>query len=346
MAACGLDGLLVTHLPNIRYLTGFTGSSGTLLVDHRLEVLFTDFRYETQAAEEVGDRVSIRIARQGLLEELAGRLDEGPAGRRIGFEADSMTVRDRRELGTECGNVSWEAAEGLVESLRMVKDEHEIGRIAAAAALAARCLEVLLEKVQEGATERDLAAELDYQLRREGSEALPFETIVASGPRSALPHATPSERAVQSGDLLLVDFGARVDGYCSDMTRTFVVGAPQGWQVEIHEAVRHALEVAIASVSAGKTAREVDLAARDALEAEGLARFFGHSTGHGIGLEVHEEPRVHRSSQEVLKRGNVVTIEPGVYLPGRGGVRIEEDVLVTDGEPRVITSFPRSLIEL
>ncbi len=341
-----LDGLLVSHLPNIRFLTGFTGSSALLLVEPGIATLFTDFRYEQQASEEVGRSVSLVIARHGLFDELATRLSEELPGRTIGFESSAMTVRDRQEIGVLCSTVVWEATAGLVEELRSVKDPWEQERIAAAVELAESVLTGIVSEIRPRRTERDVAAELEYRLRTAGSGPLPFEPIVAFGPRSALPHARPGDRALQPGDLVLLDFGATVDGYCSDLTRVMVVGPAEAWQRELHAAVDEACGRAIETVSAGVPACVVDAAARDYLAGLGLADRFGHSTGHGLGLEVHESPRVHRQEDAPLAAGNVVTIEPGVYLPGRGGIRIEQDVVVEADGCRVLGEASTELLEI
>lgn len=346
LPAAGLDGLLVGNLTNVRYLSGFSGSSGQLLMLPERSVLFTDFRYEEQVADEVDPAIDVRISRNGLLEEVAAFLDERGLSGRLGFEPESTTVRDRYELGELCDRVTWETAPTWVEALRVRKDGPEIDAIERAARVGEAALEDVLGIVAEGVTERALAAELDYRLRLAGSGPPAFETIVASGPRSALPHASPSDRTLSRGDLVLFDFGATVDGYCSDMTRTFVLGPAADWQREVHGAVASALETASASIEAGVTARQVDGAARDVLRTAGLADRFGHGTGHGIGLEVHEAPRIHRRSDDVLQAGSVVTVEPGVYLPGRGGIRIEDDVVVEDAGSRILTRFSRDLLEL
>ena len=341
-----LDGLLVSHLPNIRYLTGFTGSSALLLVEPGVATLFTDFRYEIQAREEIGPSVALAIISDGLFDELALRLSEEPPGRRIGFEPAAITVRDRQELGTRCGTVVWDAAGAPVEEMRSVKDPWELDRIEAAVGLAEHVLSDIVSEIHVGRTEIEIAAELEYRLRRAGSDSLPFEPIVAFGPRSALPHARPGDRRLRAGDLLLLDFGARVDGYCSDLTRVMVAGPAESWQRELHAAVDEACSRAIAAISAGVSASTVDASARDYLAELGLADRFGHSTGHGLGLEVHESPRVHRLEERPLAAGNVVTIEPGVYLPGRGGIRIEQDVVIEADGCRVLGESSTGLLEI
>lgn len=341
-----IDAILISHLPNIQWLTGFTGSSAFLLVEPGSATLITDFRYRTQASDEVGDGVAIRITETDLFAEVARCLGDGASGPRVGFEDQSLSVRDRRALGESCGAVLWEPSGSLVDGLRVSKDPAEIESIGRAVRLAEDALRDLLGFVREGVSEQELAAELVYRLQLSGSESLPFDPIVASGPRSALPHAHPTGRLLCEGDLLLIDFGARVDGYCSDMTRMAVLGRPADWQRTIHGVVLTAVHAAVAATEAGVPAREVDRAARDVIVEAGYGDHFGHGTGHGVGLEVHEGPSVNARSRDVLESGGVVTIEPAVYLPGRGGVRLEEVVVVGEADRTVLTRFPLELIEL
>ena len=341
-----IDGLLVSHPPDLRYMSGFTGSSGLLLVEPGLATLFTDFRYEEQARDEIDPWISLVIADGGLFDVLARRLAERPPGSRIGFDPGVTSVQDRFELGNRCGTAIWDPVTHAVAELRSVKDAGELQSLEEAVLLAEMAFDETLERLRPGMTEQEIAAELVYALRRSGSGPLPFEPIVASGPRSALPHATPGARVVESGDLVLLDFGARVNGYCSDLTRVLVLGQAASWQRDLHEAVNEACLRAIGVAEAGVPACEVDAAARDYLAELGLADRFGHSTGHGIGLEVHEAPRVHRREERPLAAGNVVTIEPGVYLPGRGGIRIEQDVVIEVGRHRTLGRSSTNLIEI
>lgn len=338
-----LDGLLVSDLASVRWLSGFSGSSAFLLVEPGSATLITDFRYTTQATEETAGEVAIRIAASDLFGALADCLDESGPGRRIGFEDHDLTVRDRHALGESCAGTVWEPAGPLLRELRTRKEETEIEAIGRAVGIAEAALEDLAAIVEPGMRESDLAAELVYRLRLRGSESVPFEPIVAAGLRSALPHATPGESRLQAGDLLMVDFGAVVHGYCSDMTRVFTVGPSAPWQVELHSVVLEALDRAVSATAAGVAAREVDRAARSVIDSAGFGDRFGHGTGHGVGLEVHEIPRINARSSDRLEVGNVVTIEPGVYLPGRGGVRLEELVLVEEDGCRVLTSYPLAL---
>ncbi len=348
LAERGAEAMLVTHPPNVRYLTGFTGSSGFLLGSIiGTPVLVTDFRYEEQAGREVPESVRIHIHRDGWIAAVASIVEDSGATR-IAFEADRLSVADFRRLRDAVEDREWVATQGFVAALRAVKRPDEVDRIRAAAAVAERALEALVETVdwRRETTERAVAARLEYELLLAGSEGAPFAAIVAAGARSSLPHARPSDAPLRPGDFLLLDFGATVGGYCSDLTRTFTIGPAAGWQRELHAAVLDAQRSALEVLAPGAAGVDVDRAAREALERGDLARHFGHSTGHGIGLEVHEEPRLSSRSEDTLEPGNVVTVEPGVYLPGRGGVRIEDDVLVTSSGHEVLTRYPRDLREL
>jgi len=343
-----LDAALVTHLPSVRYLTGFSGSSGVVL-HSRLgsPALITDFRYEEQAAAEVAEPIRVHIAREGWLAGLGEIVEEGGI-ERAGFEPEYLTVLDRDRLSARVPEIEWVPAPGLMTGLRTVKDRDEIERIRMAATVAEGALERLIAAIDwsAGPTEMAVAAHLEFELRSGGSGPLPFEPIVAGGPRTSLPHATPSGRAIGPGDLLLLDFGATVEGYCSDLTRTFVIGSAADWQTDAHAQVLAAQSEAIEAIRPGASAATVDRTARQVLASAEMDVFFGHGLGHGLGLEVHEAPRLSARSDDVLEPGNVVTVEPGVYLPGRGGVRIEDDVAVTRTGCRVLTSAPRDLIAL
>ncbi|HEY4100254.1 MAG TPA: aminopeptidase P family protein [Gemmatimonadales bacterium] len=324
----GADALIVTHLPNIRWLTGFTGSAGVLVISEDHATLITDFRYETQAAAEVGGAATVLIERANLWDRLKRWFESTPPFSAVAYESHATTVRDAERLPTVV-NRALVAAVELVEGFRQVKDDDEVAAIVAAAALAQESLAETIETIRPGDREIDIAARLESALRHRGSQWHPFQTIVASGPRSALPHARSSEKAIARGEFLLIDFGAQVDGYCSDITRTFAVGAPDGRQREIYEIVRQAQARAIAGLHSGLTGREGDALARDLIAARGHGPEFGHSLGHGLGLEVHEAPRLAVTAEAILPAGTVVTVEPGIYLAGWGGVRIEDDVWLT-----------------
>ncbi|UCF18534.1 MAG: aminopeptidase P family protein [Gemmatimonadota bacterium] len=329
LAERGLAGLVVTHLPNVRYLTGFSGSSAWLLVGRDMALFATDGRYEQQAQEELATEaeLEVSIARDGQLGAVAERAAKEYAGSEVGFEARHLVYGDWEKL-REGGAVEWTATTGLVEGLRAVKDDTEIEMIRRAADIAVSALRDTLPLVKGGVTERELAAELDYRMIRRGAEGPAFDTIVASGQRTALPHAQTSARRIRSGDLLLWDFGARWNGYCCDLTRTFVIGEPDARQTGVYLSVVAAHEAASQNLREGVPGREVDGAVRRVFGSEGLEDRFAHSTGHGLGLEVHESPRLSRQSEEALVRHMVVTVEPGLYFPGWGGVRIENDYVV------------------
>ncbi|AMW05068.1 M24 family metallopeptidase [Gemmatimonas phototrophica] len=341
-----LDGLLVTALPNIRYLTGFSGSSALLFVTARECVLFTDFRYETQVGDEVGGAATVRIEPTSLWTGLWPAI-VGMAGvERIGFESAHLMHRDFARLLEQGSRWQWRPAIELVETLRAVKDPGEVAAIERAVQMAQTALEHTLKELVPGLTETAVAGRLERHLRETGSEAFPFPSIVASGPRSALPHARAADRLLAKGDLVLLDFGAVADGYCSDITRTVVLGSASAEQREVYDIVLEANIRASGAVRAGMLGMAADAVARDYIAACGYGEAFGHSLGHGIGLEVHESPRLARTVDAPLATGMVVTIEPGIYRPDWGGVRIEDDVLITDAGARVLTGFPRQLLEI
>jgi Xaa-Pro aminopeptidase len=347
-----LDGLLVTHLPNIRYLCGFTGSAGALLITEGKSVLFTDGRYTAQARAEVqGARVAIR--RKAPLVAVAEWLttNRRSLGRkqpwRLGIEGEHLTVAGRGRLaGALPSDVRLREAPPLVEEARMVKDTEEIERLRAAVLLGASLFDGTLKVIRPGVREDEVAAEMEYAARRRGAEQMSFETIVASGERSALPHGRASEAPIPAEGFVVCDFGVILAGYCSDMTRTVYVGRPSEEARGVFESVREAQQAAVEAVRPGVSVGEVDRAARKLLHKKHLSKFFTHSTGHGVGLEIHEAPRVAAGQTEVLHPGMVITIEPGVYVPGKWGVRIEDMVVVTDKGCEVLTPTSRELITI
>lgn len=341
-----LDALLVTSLPNIRYLTGFSGSSALLAVSARDCVLLTDFRYATQVEEEVGAAATVRIEPSNLWAGLWPLLTSWTGVERVGFESAHLLHRDFTRLLEKGARWQWRPTVDLVETLRAIKDDSEVACIERAIVVAETALQRTLDALHPGLTETAVAGILERHLRECGSEAFAFPTIVASGPRSALPHARAADRLLQRGDLVLIDFGAVVDGYCSDITRTVVLGPATARQREIHGIVAEANAAASGAIRVGMTGMAADAVAREYIDARGHGAAFGHSLGHGIGLEVHEAPRLARTVEAPLAAGMVVTVEPGIYLPDWGGVRIEDDVLLTASGPRVLTGFPRTLLEL
>ena len=342
-----LDGVLLNSPPNIRYLTGFSGSSALVFVTVRGDVVFvTDFRYQTQVADEVGDIARILIEPQSLWTGLWQALPDYAYVEVAGFESAHLLHRDFQRLLDAGARWQWRPSVDAVEGLRERKDPDEVAAITDAAGVATRALERTLPAVRAGMTELEVAGVLERALRDEGSEAFPFPSIVASGARSALPHAGSSPKAIVRGDFLLLDFGAATRGYCADVTRTVVVGTADGQQREVYEIVQSANATASANVRAGLRGKDADALARDYIERRGYGDAFGHSLGHGLGLEVHEAPRLARTADQVLAVGAVVTIEPGIYRPGWGGVRIEDDVHLGPDGPAVLTHFTRELLEV
>jgi Xaa-Pro aminopeptidase len=345
-----LDGLLVTHLPNIRYLCGFTGTSGVLAIPETGSVFFTDGRYSEQARAEVkGSRVV--IARKPPLaaaaEWLAENKNKGKKPRRLGIESEHLTVAARSQLASLLRhNFRLRETRGLVERARMIKDTDEIALLQAAAVLGASLFDRALEVIRPGVTENEVAAEMEYAARRSGAEQMSFPTIIAAGKRSALPHGRASAAAIPSRGFVVCDFGVILTGYCSDRTRTVHVGRPTDQARGMYEAVREAQAAAIETVKAGASVGEVDQAARKILKQRGLERHFTHSTGHGVGLEIHEPPRIASGQTEVLCPGMVITIEPGVYVAGTGGVRIEDVVVVTERGCEILAPTSKELITI
>jgi Xaa-Pro aminopeptidase len=347
LATTRFDALLISHLPNIRYLCGFTGSAGLLLVEEGGSVFFTDVRYDTQAREEVKG-AKVIIARKAPLaavgERIAARRTK-TRGWTIGIEADHLTVSERKRLADLLpSKVRLRDASSVVERSRMVKDEEELGRIRAAVKLGASLFDRALEVLRPGVKESDVAAEMEYAARRAGAEEMSFPTIIAAGVRSALPHGRASEQPIIAGGFVVCDFGVILGGYCSDQTRTVWVGPVPGEARRAYEAVREAQQAAIDAVRPGSRVGDVDAAARKVLRKAGLARYFTHSTGHGVGLEIHEAPRVAAGQPEVLRPGMVITIEPGVYFPGKWGVRIEDMVAVNQGGCEVLTPTSKDFL--
>jgi len=359
LAALGLDGLVVTNPTNIRYLSNHAGSAGTLVVTHSEVHLLIDFRYEESVRSVQASDAACPGLRtwpvpasydEALIDMLSGLMM--PA--KLGIEAAHLTVARKEWLertSTSRGlALTWTSTERVVEQPRLVKDASEIATLRDAAARITGVAESAFRSIRSGVTEREVAGSIEMAMRAAGYERLAFDTIVASGPNAALPHYRAGTRILKPGDLVVLDFGGVLDGYCSDLTRTVSVGAPTPDALRLHAAVRDAQRAAIEAVKPGVPATSVDRAARGLLESRGLGEAFGHGTGHGLGLDIHEEPRVgpprSHSASVQLEPGMVFTIEPGAYLPGMGGVRIEDDVLVTGDGCDVLTSVPRELLAL
>lgn len=344
----GIDALLVTHLVNVRYLTGFTGSAAIVLLGPDGLLFVTDGRYRDQAAEQLaaaGVEAHIHVGLTGGAQK--EYLREAAAGiARLGLEAESVTWAQQRRFATEWFTASeLIPTEGLVEGLRRTKDAGEVARMAEAARIADDALATVRPRLAEGPTEREVALDLDFEMRRLGAAGSSFETIVASGPNGAKPHHRPSDRRIGPGELVVIDFGAVVDGYCSDMTRTLCVGEPASpVAARMVEVVAESQRAGVEAVRAGVEAKAVDEVCRAIIAEAGWADAFLHSTGHGVGLDIHEMPRVGSTSTDTLGAGWVVTVEPGVYLPDHGGVRIEDTVVVTDDGCTVLTNAPKTLV--
>ena len=336
-----VGGVLFLNLKNIRYLVGFSGSDGALVVSGKKTVLLVDGRYTTQAGRETRgiDVVQYKEKAEGIVSVCS---DLGV--RVLGFEASSITCDFYRTLLKKLKDVRLRClTEDHLGGLRAVKDGGEVRQIRKAVAIATRALKATLPLIRPGVQERDIALELDYRIKKEGADALSFDTIVASGSNGALPHARPGSRKIKKGDFLIIDYGAVYRGYHSDETCTFAVGPVGKRQKEAYAAVKEAHDRAIEAVRAGAECREIDGIARRTLESKGLGKYFTHGTGHGIGLDVHEEPRLTVTSNGRLEPGMVITVEPGVYIPGRWGIRLEDSMLVRENGCEILTPFSKDL---
>ena len=334
-----LDALVVTNLVNVRYLTGYTGSNGVAVVARDRRLFLTDFRYMTQAASEVSGFEVVKGER-----DLLGDVAEALSGR-VGFEDGSLSVRRLERLRSLVGDRAELVPAGdLVEALRAVKEPREVEAVRAAAALADEALSAVLERGLAGRTEHDVAVDLEHRMRVLGADAAAFDSIVAFGAHGALPHASPRKETIPADVLVTIDWGAVVDGYCSDCTRTYATGpGVDGEALEVYELVRSVQQASVEEVRAGRDGTAVDAVGRETIAEAGHGEHYGHGLGHGVGLEVHERPTLSPRSNDTLTAGNVVTVEPGVYVPGRCGVRIEDLVVVTDDGCDVLSSLPKDL---
>lgn len=347
LAESTADSLVVTHLPNVFYLTGFTGSAGVVTLKGHRCTLFTDGRYATQAPEETKSAgVKIAIAKGSLL-QAAGHDFGGKSRSRVVFDPAHTTVAALRSLESAAGNkVSWQAESGWIEELRSVKSADEISRLRAAAKLISQVFESVLPIIRPGLRERELAAEIEYKMKKLGAEGPAFDTIVASGKRSALPHARPTERRLKRNELVVLDLGAILARYCSDLTRTVYLGRAPKRIKNWYRAVLEAQEAGREALGEGVECGAADSAARAVLALYGFADYFTHSLGHGLGLEIHEDPRLAAGQKRLLHAGNIVTVEPGVYMEGLGGIRVEDDVLIKKSGVEVLTTATREFLEL
>lgn len=340
LQAEGADVFLISSPVNRRYLTGFTGSAGLVWVSRTKQAILTDFRYLEQVKAECPGWELVRI------ENYIDALDELIKGENVSsivFEEEHVTVKQLRDWQERFSSVELKGRSGWVEQLRMRKTPEEIENIRKAAQIGDEAFAELLPKIKSGISEREVALELEFLMRKKGASGVSFAPIIASGPQSALPHARPGDRIFSWGDFVVLDFGCVFNGYCSDMTRTIVIGEPEEKHLLIYDLVLKAQLEALQAVGPGKTGYEIDAIARDIITEAGYGDYFGHGLGHSLGLEIHESPRLSKIDNTVLEPGMVVTVEPGVYLPGFGGVRIEDLVLVTEDGHEVLTSTFKEL---
>ena len=340
----GIDGFLVTNLPSVRYLSGFSGSNGLCLVGRESSFFLTDFRYEEQSHKEVRG-LRIAIAKDSLFKELGKRkLLRGM--RRVGIEGNYLPVSEYQKLKKAHPRLRFVALADVVEGISAVKDEEEIDLIKKAVRISDKVFSEVLKSIRPGVRELEISAEISFLHKAHGAERDAFETIVASGPRGALPHGIASAKKIRKGEFVTLDFGCVYHGYCCDITRTVSVGEPSKKLREVYRVVAEAQMEAIEAVKPGMSAKDLDAVARRHIGRKGFGRFFRHSLGHGIGLQIHEPPRISPQSSYRLREGNVITIEPGIYLPGIGGVRIEDDVSIIDGKSVVLNKASKELVVL
>ncbi len=342
-----LDAVLVADGANMRYLSGFTGETGYLYLSAGQQTVLTDSRYTLQAQEEASGFEVLEVSREKGYGELLLELSKQEAIGRLGFEDQVMiygTVEKLKEKLPQ--DLEWVALGLELAKLRRVKTQEEIKRIARAEEIGDQAFTYLLGELRPGVTEREIAAKLEYYFKTHGAEGISFPSIVASGLHSAMPHATPSGKRLEKGDFITLDFGCRYEGYCSDMTRTVVLGKANEKQKDIYRIVREAQEAGLGAVRAGVSGAQIDRVARDVIEKAGYGEYFGHALGHSVGLEIHERPALSWLDETILEPGMIETVEPGVYVPGFGGVRIEDLVVVTEEGCRNLTRSPKELVEL
>lgn len=340
----GLGAILVTSPFNRRYLSGFTGSAGYLVITEDKAQLITDFRYVEQGAEQASE---FEVVRHGasILDEVSNQLRKSKVNK-VGFEKQFVSYSLYEDLRKSSEDIEWIGIAGFIEEIRMVKTAEEIATIKQACRIADHTFAHIIKYIKPGITERDISMELEFHMRKQGATSSSFDIIVASGERSALPHGVASDKVIQNGELITLDFGAYYKGYVSDITRTIAVGEPPEKLREIYQIVLDAQMAGVTKIKPGLTGKQADALTRDVISEAGYGEYFGHSTGHGIGLEVHEGPGLSSKSDLVLKPGMVVTVEPGIYISKLGGVRIEDDVLITEDGCEILTQSPKNLIIL
>lgn len=338
-----LDGLIITNPYNRRYMTGFTGSAGLALITKDEQIFLTDFRYTEQAAEQA---VGFEIVqhKQSIIKELAEQIKKRSL-KKIGFEQDNLTYSDYQNY-EDAIEATLIPTSQIVETIRMIKTDEELDIMYQAAEIADLAYDHILKTVEPGMTEIEVSNALEFSMRENGATSSSFDTIVASGYRSALPHGVASTKKIAKGELVTLDFGALYNGYCSDITRTFAVGEISEQLAEIYHTVLEAHLAGLANIKAGMTGKEADAFSRDYIKEKGYGEYFGHGTGHGLGLEVHEEPRLSPTGKVLLAENMVVTVEPGIYIPNVGGCRIEDDIIITTDGNKSLNRSPKDLIIL
>lgn len=337
-----IESILITKPENRRYISGFTGSAGTVFITQKRACLITDFRYKDQAADQCeGFEIRITSPERSIYEVISEFEVQA-----IGYEDHYMTVHDYGTFVSNLKGVQFKALGAFIESLRLVKQDFEIDKLRKSAAIADKAFEHILTFIEAGLSEREVALELERFMKSKGASALSFDIIVASGLRSALPHGRASEKIIETGDFVTMDFGCILDGYCSDMTRTVVIGSATERQRQVYETVLRAQEAALKAIKPGIRGKDADQVAREIITETGYSDYFGHGLGHGVGLEVHEEPRLSPIGEKILEKNMVVTDEPGIYIPEFGGVRIEDLVVVTESGCERLSNSPKHLIEI
>ncbi len=340
-----LDLLLVSFLPHVRYLSGYSGTNGLILASPEACLFLTDFRYKDQAGQQVKN-MKVTVVQRELFSSLADLPQVGGKRIKLGFQADYLSCKVYRMLRSLLPQCLLVSTEKLVESLTVVKDDGEVAKIKKAVRITDRAFSEILDFIRPGLSELDIAAELEYRMKKGGSSTPYYQTIVASGKRSALPHGVATSKKIRGGELVTMDFGAVYDGYTADLTRTVMVGRANPRQKKIYNTVLRAQKLAISRARSGMKACDLDKTARSLIKRAGYGKYFGHGLGHGIGLLIHDNPAVNPTNQQFLKPGMVITIEPGIYIPDWGGVRIEDDILITARGNQVLNSSPKEMIEL
>ena len=344
MCSIGLDGLYITNITNIKYLTGFTGSAAILLIIKDKCYFISDGRYTKQASEQVRN-AKISIIEKSYFDTIKN-LKILEDNYKIGFESNNISFTNHKMLVEAFPKINWYSTESVIEDIQSIKDKYEINSLKKAAEITDYVFEKIIDEIKAGLSEKFIAARIAFLFKTNGAEGESYDSIIASGPNAALPHARPTDRKFTEGDFIVMDFGALFEGYHADMTRTVMIGKPTQKHQEIYDIVSKSQMSGISHCKSGVKCSDVDKACRSVINQHGYGDFFNHSTGHGIGLEVHALPRIHHSNQELLKTNQVITIEPGIYIPDWGGVRIEDDCVINDNDCSILNKSTKELISL